>query len=286
MLTDRIIGAFTFRSGVYKEVEEDTTFTTTAWLLVIVIGFLDQLGSAAQPNLIKWLGGAVVGTIFVAIGFAVGAFIINWVGRTVFNAEVTFDELVRTLGLAYVWNIVGVLGVLGAFSPALLCLVLPAAVDIDGRIARRRRRDVVAERRQARLVGVGLVGRPRLAPADLGQPAGQPAGRLRRGPVGDGVGGRRFAERIVGEQVRLGALRGLPHVLRDRLGAENPRVALHDPLTVATVVEPELCRFESRQISVDEEGRTERVSGGASVEVAVSVENEALREHLMEVWLR
>ena len=73
--------------------------------------------------------------------------------------------------------------------------------------------------------------------------------------------------------------------LRDRLGAENPRVALHDPLTVATLVKPELCPFESREISVDSEGRTERVPGGASVEVAVSVANEELREHLMEVWL-
>ena len=131
MLTDRIIGAFTFRSGVYKEVEEDTTFTTTAWLLVIVIGFLHALGTlgtTAQPHLITWIGSAVVVTIFEVIGFAVGAFIINWVGRTLFNAEVTFDELVRTLGLAYVWNIVGILGVLGSVSEALLCLVLPAAV--------------------------------------------------------------------------------------------------------------------------------------------------------------
>ncbi|MGB5933991.1 MAG: YIP1 family protein [Anaerolineae bacterium] len=128
MLTDRIIGAFTFRSGVYKEVEEDTTFTTTAWLLVIVIGFLNQLGSHASRNLINWLGGAVVGTIFVVLGFAVGAFVVNWVGRTVFNADVTFDELVRTLGLAYVWNIVGVIGALAAFSSALSCLLTPAVV--------------------------------------------------------------------------------------------------------------------------------------------------------------
>ncbi len=45
MLTNRIIGAFSFRREVYAEVEKDTTFTTTAWLLVIVFGFLNQLGS-------------------------------------------------------------------------------------------------------------------------------------------------------------------------------------------------------------------------------------------------
>lgn len=128
MLTDRIIGAFTFRSGVYKEVEEDTTFTTTAWLLVIVIGFLNQLGSHASRHPIRWLGSAIVGTVFVVIGFAVGAFVVNWVGRTVFNAEVTFEELVRTLGLAYVWNIVGVIGALAAFSTALSCLLTPVTL--------------------------------------------------------------------------------------------------------------------------------------------------------------
>lgn len=125
MLTDRIIGAFTFRREVYKEVENDTAFTQTAWLLVIVVSFLSQLGSSASDNLVNWLIGAVVGTIFAVIGFAVGAFVINWVGRTLFNADVTFNELVRTLGLAYVWNVVGVIGVLAAFSSALACLLAP-----------------------------------------------------------------------------------------------------------------------------------------------------------------
>jgi hypothetical protein len=126
MLSDRIISAFTFRSEVYKEVEEDKTFTNTAWLLVIVVGFLNQLVARASGNVLKWLIGSVLGTIGVVIGFAVGAFIINWVGRTVFKAEVTFEELVRTLGLAYVWNVVGVVGVLAGFSDALSCLLAPA----------------------------------------------------------------------------------------------------------------------------------------------------------------
>jgi hypothetical protein len=125
MLTDRIIAAFTFRREVYKEVETDATFTQTAWLLVIVVSFLNQLGAHASGRPLHWLGGAIVGTIFTVIGFAVGAFIINWVGRTVFNADVTFEELVRTLGLAYVWNIVGVIGVLAGFSDALSCLLAP-----------------------------------------------------------------------------------------------------------------------------------------------------------------
>ena len=37
MLTQRIIGAFTFRKSVYAEVEHDPNFTTTAWVLAVVV---------------------------------------------------------------------------------------------------------------------------------------------------------------------------------------------------------------------------------------------------------
>jgi hypothetical protein len=123
LVTDRIIGAFTFRKGMYAEVEQDTSFTTTAWILVAVVAFLNRLGSFASSS--DWVFAAIVGTISAILGFAVGVLIINWVGRTIFGAEVTFDELVRTLGLAYVWRVVGVLGILAAFSDALSFLLTP-----------------------------------------------------------------------------------------------------------------------------------------------------------------
>ena len=128
MLSERIMGAFSFRKGIYAEVEQDASFTSTAWLLVAVVAFLNQLGSNASGDIVNWLVGAVVGTIFAVGGFAVGAFVINWAGRTFFNAEVTFEEMVRTLGLAYVWNVVGVIGVLSAISGALSCLTAPVMI--------------------------------------------------------------------------------------------------------------------------------------------------------------
>ena len=129
MLMERIIGAFTFRKEVYADVEKDTGFTTTAWLLVAVVAFLNQLGSAATAGSFGgWILGAIIGTIFAILGFAVGAWVINWVGRALFQADVTFEEMVRTLGLAYVWQIIGVLGILGLISEALGCLVAPVII--------------------------------------------------------------------------------------------------------------------------------------------------------------
>ena len=125
---DRIIGAFTFRKGVYEEVEHDATFTTTAYIIVAVVAFLNQLGANASggfDNLLGWAGGTVVGTVIALVAFAIGVVVVSWVGRALFNAEVTFDELVRTLGLAYVWQAIGVLGVLGALGAGLACVIAP-----------------------------------------------------------------------------------------------------------------------------------------------------------------
>jgi hypothetical protein len=120
---DRIIGAFTFRRGVYAEVEQDTTFTTTAWVIVIVVSFLNQLGSRPFDNFGSWLLGAVIGTVFAVLGFALATYVINLVGRAVFKADVTFNEIMRTVGLAYVWQAVGFLGILAVFSETLEGLI-------------------------------------------------------------------------------------------------------------------------------------------------------------------
>ncbi|MGB2896539.1 MAG: YIP1 family protein [Anaerolineales bacterium] len=129
MLIDRITKAFMFNKEVYSEVEHDTSFTTTAWVLVAATAFLSSLGSqfgaGGFDNLVTGIFGALASTVTGLIGFAIGAALIAWLGRTVFQAEVTFDELVRTLGLAYVWQAVGVLSIVGAFSPALACVTIP-----------------------------------------------------------------------------------------------------------------------------------------------------------------
>ena len=132
MLVDRIMKAFMFNKEVYSEVEHDTSFTTTAWVIVAATAFLGSLGSTFgasgfdQP--VAGITGVLVGTVVGIIGFAVGTAVITWVGQAVFKAEVTFDELVRTLGLAFVWRVLGVISIVGAFSPALACVAAPISL--------------------------------------------------------------------------------------------------------------------------------------------------------------
>ena len=128
MLTERIIGALTIRRGVYAEVEADKTFTATAWILVVIFALLNQLGSYASQSIFDWLVGAGIGTLTAIAAFAIAAAVISWVGRGIYNAEVTFNELVRTMGLASIWTAVGVLGIIAAFSDALSCILGPVIV--------------------------------------------------------------------------------------------------------------------------------------------------------------
>jgi hypothetical protein len=137
MLADRIIGAFTFRKGVYEEVEHDVNFTSTAWIIVVVVAIASSLGSGSSTQLVDRLIGTAVGTVFTVVGFAIATFVISWLGKTLFQADVSFDEMVRTLGLAYVWNVVGFIGVVSIISETLSCLLAPVtfAAAILGLVA-------------------------------------------------------------------------------------------------------------------------------------------------------
>jgi hypothetical protein len=129
-MMDRIMKVFTFKQEVYKEVENDASFTPTAWMIVAVVAFLSQMGASASrvSEGGSWVLGTISGTFFALAGFAVGAFIISWVGKTFFNADVTFEEMVRTLGLAYVWNIIGFFGIIGLVLPGLVCIISPLLI--------------------------------------------------------------------------------------------------------------------------------------------------------------
>ncbi|MEX1246914.1 MAG: YIP1 family protein [Anaerolineales bacterium] len=143
MLVDRIIGAFTFKREVYAEVEKDTSFTPMAWGIVVVVAFLNQIAGylaaqAAAAAAVGLVGGEVaaavafspvnilIGTVVQVAGFALGAYVIMFVGKSMFQAQATFDEVVRTVGLAYVWGSIGIVGGLLAFiTPVLVCIASP-----------------------------------------------------------------------------------------------------------------------------------------------------------------
>lgn len=121
-MMEKIIAAFSFRKGIYKEVEEDQSFTNSAWIIVSVVALLSSFGSNAETlrgSFGAWFIASIFRAVFMIVGFALSCYIIDWVSKKLFHAKTDFNELVRTLGLAYVWNVIGFLGILSAISPAL-----------------------------------------------------------------------------------------------------------------------------------------------------------------------
>ena len=73
--------------------------------------------------------------------------------------------------------------------------------------------------------------------------------------------------------------------LRTHFGRNQPRVALHDPLTAAVLVREDLCPFTEAAISVDDRAASHREDAEPNILVATDVDNDELRKHLMETWL-
>jgi hypothetical protein len=139
-MIEKIIGALSFKPGVYAEAKKDASFTSSAWLIVAITAILNSIGTAASVAHLKfgvWLVSALFAAVFAVLGFALACFVIAWVGKTVFNSTATFNEVVRPLGLARVWHIVGVLGVLALITPALGCVtgIFSLAAGVLGFIA-------------------------------------------------------------------------------------------------------------------------------------------------------
>ncbi len=139
-MIEKIIGAITFKPGVYAEAKKDVGFTGSAWLIVVITAILNSLGTHAAVSNGRfgaWLMSALFAAIFAVLGFALACFVITWVGKTVFNTTASFDEVVRPLGLARVWHIVGVLGILALITPALGCVtgIFSLAAGVLGFIA-------------------------------------------------------------------------------------------------------------------------------------------------------
>jgi hypothetical protein len=130
MLIDRIMGAFTFKKGIYSQTANDTSFTNTAWIIVLIVEFLNQLGQHGGRITSGFFGWLVSGVILGVLGlgaFALACFLVAWLANNMFKATATFKQVVRALGLAYVWRVIGLIGIIGVI-PFLGCLLAPITI--------------------------------------------------------------------------------------------------------------------------------------------------------------
>lgn len=125
---NRIIGgvirAAQFDKEFFNMVEKDTSYTTDAWAVVVIVSLISAIGSFIG---LIWtgLGRAILSLIGTAIwgvlGFALLAYLVSYLGVKLFKGQGDFGEVQRCLGFAYGPQVLGIFLFLNII-PALACV--------------------------------------------------------------------------------------------------------------------------------------------------------------------
>jgi inosine-uridine nucleoside N-ribohydrolase len=73
--------------------------------------------------------------------------------------------------------------------------------------------------------------------------------------------------------------------VQEKMGFPKPGVCLHDPLTVALLVCPDLCPTEEMRLVISEDARARRTEGPPNARVAVAVDEERTRQLVLDTIL-
>jgi hypothetical protein len=117
----------------YQEVAYDERYSQEALMVVIVAAVLTGIGNFLSGVMGGNFGGAFIGLIWGVLwavaGYYIWAYIVQFVGKSMFNGQATVPQLLRTLGYAYgpmalgVFSFVWCVGPLIAFVGSIWSLV-------------------------------------------------------------------------------------------------------------------------------------------------------------------
>lgn len=128
---DDLMGVITLKAATYRKIADDKSLTMMALIIVVVAtlisGFFGGLvqvvsGTSSSISIVGAVVGAIIGVIFGLIGWAIGAWILAFVAKQFFQGKTDTSEMLRVTGYVHIFNLVGVLNILGAITPALLCI--------------------------------------------------------------------------------------------------------------------------------------------------------------------
>lgn len=97
----------------YQEVAYNERYSQEALMVVIVTAVLTGiggfLGGVVRGNFFSALIGLLVGVVMAVVGYYLWAYIVQFVGKSMFQGEATVPQLLRTLGYAYAPTALGIL---------------------------------------------------------------------------------------------------------------------------------------------------------------------------------
>jgi hypothetical protein len=112
-LITRLTRVLRFDASVFREIASDQSALSQAIVVVAVAAILTGLGgigAAGQVGMVGIIVIVILGIVGSLIGYALYAAVAAFVARTFFQGRTDFQEMARTLGFAYIWNGLGILG--------------------------------------------------------------------------------------------------------------------------------------------------------------------------------
>ncbi|MBI5649624.1 MAG: YIP1 family protein [Chloroflexi bacterium] len=145
---NRIIGALSFNAATYREVANDLAANRQAALIVSVVSFLagfvsaftfttpDGQGFGATEVIIFSIASAIV----ALIAWGISAFIAVFIATALLGGKTSMGEMLRIGGYASVFNILGIVPILGIAGWILL--IIATIIGINQVIAFGARRAI------------------------------------------------------------------------------------------------------------------------------------------------
>ncbi len=124
-LVSRMVGAALLDVSTYEEVESDSSATTQAAIVVVLVAACRAIGTWGGP-------GMIAGAVTALVGWLLWAGITYFIGTRLFDGQATWGELLRTIGFAQAPGVLFLLGLLpflrGLLGFALLIWLLAAGI--------------------------------------------------------------------------------------------------------------------------------------------------------------
>src|SRR5437660_243965 len=116
-ITNRLMGVITYKAPVYREIADDRTATGQAATILIVVALIVGLGQGALRGGANAgttiIGSAIANVIGALIGWYIVSWVLAWVSKQFFQGKTDTGEMLRVTGYAYVFNIIGIISILG-----------------------------------------------------------------------------------------------------------------------------------------------------------------------------
>jgi hypothetical protein len=142
-MLERIIRIVKLDFSVFKEIESDPEATTQAAIIVVAASVLSGIGSAiatstSQGGVGRPIMSFISAVISGVVGWIVWSLVSHFVGKSLFNATGSLENLLRVIGYANAPQLLGVLafipclGWLAALAGAIIALIASIMAIAEG----------------------------------------------------------------------------------------------------------------------------------------------------------